>query len=485
MPTQTVTYSQFGGLNLRDTPVSVGLGGAVDLKNVYVNRDGHLATRDGYSAVYTAPTQITNMHPFRWGGGSSAIMVAVNGNSVKLVTVGGIASATTALTSKTSSFAGAGQFGSIYFTDGTSTQIRRITTTTGTISSPAGLATIKGNFVANTPWDDRLVVADATDLSMVRFSNAGDPETFGANNFVRLTPGDSKPITGMGTFRDRLFVFKSTRFFVFTSTSTDSAGNPVFNYYTVDTGIGCHQFDNFFDRLTATHPSGVYFAATDGIYVTTGSDPVRVSDAIAPMFLGAGLDVPSSFGLGGSASEAWQSIAIASDRLYATPSNGVNETFVLDIKTGAWTVFDWGASAVLGGGADESDAVFFGNGANLRRSDPTLTTDAGSAISWNYTSGLYSPANDPGRIAISLESQLVGSGTVTLQVATTGGAGSSSGALDTGSAVTLGTAPAIAEGWQQVDREGKYWSHKLSGSGSAVVAELSHFLSYVKPAGAW
>jgi hypothetical protein len=98
---------------------------------------------------------------------------------------------------------------------------------------------------------------------------------------------------------------------------------------------------------------------------------------------------------------------------------------------------------------------------------------------------MYSPAGDRSRVAISLESQLIGSGTTTLKVATTGGASSSSGALDTGSAVTLGTAPAIAEGWQQIDREGALWQHQVSGSGVAVVAGLTHFLSFVKPSGSW
>lgn len=61
---------------------------------------------------------------------------------------------------------------------------------------------------------------------------------FGANNYVDLTPGDGEPIMGMIAWRGYLFVFKQSKFFRFSSTTTDSTGNPVFNYDTVDTGIG-------------------------------------------------------------------------------------------------------------------------------------------------------------------------------------------------------------------------------------------------------
>jgi hypothetical protein len=111
------------------------------------------------------------------------------------------------------------------------------------------------------------------------------------------------------------------------------------------------------------------------------------------------------------------------------------------------------------------------------------TADNGSAIAWSWKSGSTVPIGDPARVAITLESKLVGTGTVTLKVATYDAASSSSGALDTGSSGDVGDGPAVAEGWQQIDREGSWFQHELSGSGQASVSRLVHYVSSLKPAG--
>ncbi len=82
------------------------------------------------------------------------------------------------------------------------------------------------SFLGVTPADNRLVAAcDTTNRSRVKFSDAGDPETFGANNYVDLDPGDGEQIMAICNWREQLFVFKQTKFFRFYGTSTDEGGN--------------------------------------------------------------------------------------------------------------------------------------------------------------------------------------------------------------------------------------------------------------------
>src|SRR5262249_12658681 len=95
-----------------------------------------------------------------------------------------------------------------------------------------------GQFLAVTPGDNRVVLADGLrgNQSRVRFSDPGAPETFGANNYVDLTPNDGEAIAGVATWQNYVVVAKQTKFFVFYGTSSDSTGQPVFNYRTVNTG---------------------------------------------------------------------------------------------------------------------------------------------------------------------------------------------------------------------------------------------------------
>lgn len=480
LPDVAFPVERFAGLNLRGDPQEVGPSQALNLLNVTFAKDGRLVTRDGYSKPFTGgPSNITNLWPL---AGESAL-AAFNADSVKVLNLGtGAVTATTSLAAATSSFASAGAAGSTYFTDTTTAQLRKWNGSA--FSSPASLSGVKGRYLAVQPLEDRLVVADATNTSKILFSNAGDPETFSANDFVTLTPGDGEEIAGMAVFGTLLFVFKRTKFFVFTGNSVAATGTSVFNYRMVDSGIGCQQTTGDTRPLIVSHTTGVYFVADDGIYRTAGDTPARVSDSISPVFKGANLTVPASFTLDTSPVTSWGFLGVAADRLYLCPFSS-NGTYVLDLHTGDWSAFDWQPGAVMDGSAvaTASDtngyrgAVVLGFVTDVGLSNRAKTTDNGSAIAWSYESGMYPLAEGGARVAITRESRLWGSGSAALKIA------NDFGAYDTGSTLTLGTSPATADAWQQIDREGTYWQHKLSGSGQAAVSRLVHYVSFVKPAG--
>lgn len=487
MSTVPFPVNRFGGLSLRADPEEVGAERALDVLNVTFAQDGRVAVRDGYTLLYSGASPV-NMARIS----TEQVFAVFGSNSVKDITLyNGTAVASNALSSPASSVAAAGTSGALYFTDGTVAQIKKYLSST--FSSPAGLAALKGNFLAVQPLDDRLVVADSINTSRVIFSDPGTPETFtydtaptpDTGNYIDLTPGDGEAITGMAVFGTQLYVFKKTKFFVFYGNSTDTDGSPIFNYRMVDTGVGIPQGSGDYRVLTAVHRTGLYFVGPDGVYRTTGGDPVRISDAIGPAFKGSNLPIPATWTLAPTPASTWLTLGIAADRLYLTPLS-IEGTYVLDLFTGEWSVFDWAIPSVLdgikvAGGLDTAGytggaVIGAPAGTGIALSNRAQTTDNGTAITWRYASGQYT-LSDPGRATVTLESRAWGTGTVTLKVA------NDNAAFDTGSALTLGTSPATADAWQQIDREGTLWQHRLSGSGPATVNRLIHYVSFTKPPG--
>lgn len=507
MATTPYTISGFGGLRLDVDPTELGAAGAVDLSNIAVDHQGRIQTRPGYAAYISAFANPVRSLAFAQentdffcvfgahDGGTFFVATAQNGTVVS--TQAGASTTRPPMWSVgvANSVATLDTIGHIMVLNDSA----GIYTWTDTNISGSVAVADRWDIVTRTPLSDRLVLtngsASGTTVNRVIFSDAG-ALTFTAANWVDLAPTEPRYITAAGAFRDMTIVFKENKFAVFTGESTSSTGTPIFNYRWVDTGIGC--VGRF---ALATAPEGMYFVSRDGVYLTAGGDPVKVSAALDPLFRGESLG-----GYSGSAINQrylWQArCAIYQNRLFvavATGANTENDTLlVYDTATQTWTVWNITTSAlcamqpiatkaIIDAGVTYPEGLLLArpSAKDVVRMSASSTTDAGSAISWSYTSGMYAPAGAGGQVAISLESQLVGSGSATLQVATTGGVSSSSGAFDTGSSVTLGTAPALAEGWQQIDREGAWWQHKLSGSGAATVAGLSHYMQAVKPAGVW
>lgn len=476
MPTTPFPIGQFGGLNLAVDPLEVGATGAVALSNVDADIPGELRTRPGrifYAAASDSATW--SNAAYRLISDDSALMggakLATDG--AKIVLYNGATISTTAANISGAPCADVAFFGtSGYFIDATGFNRWNGGAVTNIAGGP------KGGHLAT--WRDqaRVVAAYAgvggVNLNRVHFSDPDAPETWTSTSWVDLKP-DTESITGVVVVGETVVVFKETHAFAFQGVSTLSDGSALFNYRAINLG----------DRISYVATSGrfcsdgdyAYFLAARGVYrMPYGmGTPQLLSTAISPVFRGEVTAIPNNFTF----------VADAGGRLYVGgPTSTV--TLVYDKATGQWSAYGVQASAVASIAATPRTAWMMDASAKrLTKLDPTTSTDLGNAISWSYTSGLYSPAGDPGRVAISLESQLVGSGTATLQVATTGGAMSSSGSFDTGSAVTLGTAPAIAEGWQQLDREGAWWQHKLSGTGAATVSALTHYLNFVKPSGSW
>ena len=472
-----VTFERFGGLNLVQDPQEAGAEQAISCLNVILDRNGRVRTRDGYDVVYDSNLAANpfGIHPVSYT--DDTVLVALAANKVRAVDLSaGTSSAEVNLGSTSSSFASAGS--AVYFTDGTTTQVRKFSA--GAFSSPAGLASYEGNFLAVQPLDDRLVIADANNTSRLWFSDAATPETITysagppeTGNFVELTPGDGEQITGMEVFGTDLYVFKQTKFFVFYGNSTDGTGGSVFNYRMVDTGVGCNGGQSL--KLTATHETGVYFVGQNGVYRTVGGPPVKVSGVIDPVFTGMNLPIPVPFSsvlpapLG-----SFYRLDAARGCLYLFGVRAASTTpyqFVMDLQTGVWTAHDLAAVSMLDGGLAANPGsivlgVLAGTDGAVALHNDSFTDDDGAAISWHHQSGFYDlGTGNTKRIG---PVHLWGSGTPTVSVFKDHGTADANAG-----SVTLGVSPAIERGQHSKTYQGRLFSHRLSGTGPAVINRLA------------
>jgi len=299
MAYQSFPYMGFGrGLNLRDKPDAVDPSECIDALNVEFTERGAIETRRGYDKIVNAA--ILNLAGVENTAGTKRILTTKSSRLRAYTATGTEQADSGTLSAATAAFSFA-RYGTpsaerIYASNGT--DVRHFTVSTDTFTNPNSSSVVvpKGETLVVQATDNRLVStgfkgatdgpgAAATNPSYVWFSDPGDPATWGANNYVQLTPGDGEKIMGAIAWRELVFVFKESKFFVFYGNSQGADGSPIFNYRPVEGGVGlASRFG-----IAAT-PNGVYFVGEHGIYRTTGSSAELVSDPVEPLWTGNSSD---------------------------------------------------------------------------------------------------------------------------------------------------------------------------------------------------
>lgn len=482
MATTPVTFNTFGGLDVKSDPIDVGATRALALNNVDLLVPGQLPTRPGWARWSQSHTATAvNIERILWapGMGSSPtthdyVLAYGNTSLYRLDEAGNVSGAATVNAGMWAwTKFGTDTASRVYMASGNGLQYADSSLTITTVSSAV---TARFFFLAVSPVSNRIVGAGDSNASTyahrVSFSDPGQHNVDHASRFVDLHPGDGEGITGMATWRDYLFVFKRTRHYIFFGEGTDSSGQPIFNYRTVH-NYG-HVSRVFAQDEILSAPEGVYFVDTDGIYLTNGDGPRRVSAALDPYFQ----DTASRL-------QITKAVAYADRRLFVASSGS---TYVYYPASDQWSIWDIPLAAMTYVDTPASPSasgylLFVRSSSDLTHIQKvTGSTDNGSAIAWSWKSGKYD-LGYPGQVKVILESEVTGSGTVTMKLATWDAPSSSSGTLDAGQSITLGTAPDTAQGWRTLDVEGRLVQHELSGSGPATVNRITHHVSHLMPSG--
>jgi len=399
VPLTPVAFPGFAkGLDLRDQPDVVDPSAAIDLLNVTFTERGAVKTRDGYG-LFTAAAgtnRYDSLMPFYKLDGTRQLVCGAGNRLEALSTAGAVVASSTAPTASPHYFCRfggtAGEF--VFCANGTD-QVRQWNGTAFSAPSWVGTAPT-GRFLAVTPWDNRLVNARRSSAtagsnpSSVRFSSPTDPLTFAANDYVDLLPGDGEQIQGVVAWRDYLFVFKESKLFVFYGTDTDSTGNPIFRFRTVDTGVGAVS-----PRAIAAGRDGVYFLHTGGVYRTDGGVPQLVSEWLDPFFLGGTSDFFRSRPINqGQLQQA--AMCVHREQLWLAVPTGtstVNDrVLVRDLQAGWWTMHDLPVAAVASVRLAAQPELVFAlstGGNHVGRSSAAYGTDNGAAIAARWLSGWF------------------------------------------------------------------------------------------------
>jgi hypothetical protein len=393
------------GLNLDDQIDQLDTATMIDGIDVVFTNRGTVKTRDGFDEFTSSEgtNRYDSMAAYYTTAGTNQLVCGAGNRLDVLNTSGGVVASSTSPTASPHYFT---RFGGpnnevMYIANGTDT-VRQWNGSA--FSTPSWVTTtIDGKFLAVTPWDNRLVCAGfngttaGDNPNSVRFSNAGDPLTFKANNYVDLTPGDGEIITGVVVWNQRLIVFKQTKFFVFSTTNTDSAGEPIFSYNPVANNRGLYA-----PGAVAVNDDGVYFVDREGVYRTTGGSAVCVSDNIAPIFIGS---PPESYGSGILETTQFSKVKASSfnSQIWvAFPAEGStfnDRVLVFDIVQNSWTIYAIDAGALCPwriSGRDEMMIAFSTGTKDIVRHSPAYTTDDGTTIIGRFRSG-FTDAGSPDR----------------------------------------------------------------------------------------
>jgi hypothetical protein len=437
-------------------PQDIGITGAVDLKNVRVDRDGTVRSRGGSSSQSATAASGTPkaLFYFRSPGTTSEYVYAITATNLAMWYHSGTLPYTYDSTAAETDFTGSAIFAGDYLIFGTDSddEIKRVQEGLTVAVADLSFTAPTGRFVALAGFEERIAVGysrattGAQVASRVIFSGpigtSTSSATWGSSDYVDL--GTSSPITGMATWRDMLFVFKADTFFVFYGSSTDATGGAIFNYREVNTGLGAKEY------AVCAADDGVYFVNDRGVYRTMGGEPQLMSRDVQPYFDGEtnGYFTP----VGPMTSPR---VTAGPDYLYVSDF-GTTTVLALDLLTRQWTY--WQLPTAAHGFTATShprELLYLNSSGTLYRVSDDYTTDNGAGLAAHYQSGYGTLAD--GRRVRTRGARLEGSGTVTHAM------GVDLAAVGTGQSVSLSS----GIGWDRRAVLGRHVSFKASATSGA------------------
>jgi hypothetical protein len=445
-----------GGLNLRDKADAVGDREAIDLLNVIFSERGAVRQRDGTKRFTTAElaNRPSTMSPFYTTAGLRQLVCGSDNRLDVLGPTGVVVVSKTGLGAGPWSFTrmGTDQGEYLYATNGIDPPQRwdgatwtvpaaKVDVTTGLTMPKAGVFCSTGvapGLTSTNNAANRMVATCfgtaktagpngfATNPSRVFFSEPGRPEEWQVTNiqpdptkaalganWLDLTVGDGEQIMGAVTWRELTFIFKETKFFVVWGEQTDPVdGTPIFNYREVVNQAGLASRNALYAGR-----DGVYFMNRRGIYVTTGSAPVLLSDILTPLWTQDPDVYYSGFPINLSRLDLVRALWHM-ERIYFAVPTGVatfnDRVLVYDVPGKWWTVFDCPMAAMASYRPGFEPSVYYSEGTGAHDVDYLdygTHTDPGNAPIRSFWRSGWGDYGQPVQKTIR-ETKLWGSGSI-------------------------------------------------------------------------
>lgn len=430
---QSLPFEGFGGgINLRDKVDAVKTSEACDLLNVLFTQRGTIESRPGYNNLTGSEltNRVESLSPYYTASGTKQL-IAGCGTRLETVSTGGsVVASATGLSGGPWDFCRFGKPNeeAVYAGNGTDALRKwdgsNWTSPTITVDGVGGKTGVKAGSLCVMPAWNRLVAGAfsgktggpggaESSPSHVWLFEEGNPESIESTSYIQFTPGDGEKVLAVVTWREFVFVFKESKFFVITDQARDSENKPEFVFQTIETGVGLAS-----PRAVCIHQSGVYFMARDGIYRTTGSEPEQVSDVVEPIWSG---DTSLFYKQGTLAFSAITNCTMETwdEKIYLTfPTSEVaNRQLVYSPEYKWWSILNLPASCFATFRVENETELVFGYSSGekmIARHKTSYTNDDGVAIKEKWRSGWF----DLGSADIKKvrASKVWGTGKVTMEI---------------------------------------------------------------------
>jgi len=269
---------RFGTIDTTSDPSHMNDLNSPDSLNIAYDTVGAIGSRKGYTKVLTtaAPSFIGGLFSYYKSDSTKQLLFASNSGLYKYDNAGG----STVLTGSPTTFTpnlgwSFDEYNdSVYAGNGTDPLIQYNGTTYSIANSAITPQFVKIN-------KNRVYCANKNS-STLYFSDAGNPNSFPANNFIQINTNDGQNITGIEVINDTLIIFKDDSIWVLTGDPL-GAGNITtignLQLRRANSSVGCSAF-----RTIKKVGSAILFMHYSGIYVFQNNTSVSISDGLNTTF---------------------------------------------------------------------------------------------------------------------------------------------------------------------------------------------------------
>jgi len=381
--TEARFFSNYGGLNTKDSPILINDNESPDCQNVYFTTKGAIVKRNGYDRLNLTGVpsagvdQITSFYQYIQDDGTEFAIVTAGAKLYKMESLDGTLDDITGSLSITAdnNFHWITWKNTAIGTDNSDTNIIKWTGSGNgaALTVPTGLTRARDvveyrNYLILL----NVTVSGTAQPSRFYYSNLNTLNTWTDLDFIDVSPSDGDVLVGGIVLGGDLYLFK--KFAIYRVRLTGDAVNP-FIVQKTNSHVGALSTNGI-----VLSNNTIIFVANDGVYGFNGNTSQKISTKIDPTF-----DSLNKSNL----SKAQIMDYNEDNQIWIASGTGSthNRVLVFDYSNAAWTLHTGINAAVLGDYiASGDERIFHGDYSGLVFEDDTDDSDDGTAINAYWVS---------------------------------------------------------------------------------------------------